>query len=256
MPAKIGNEAFRQPSDINSTVWKYLSFDSFMHLISFRKIPLIRIDQFEDKFEGKVDKENFKDGKIKTILDNIDISKRESRADLLYVNRLFNFASCWCIEENESAAMWKIFGKSKNCVAITSTYKILKDNLPNNLMIGMINYVTDMYKEYTEKQLDNMHTYIMSKRKSYNYEKEIRIIDYDTDRYLEFLKTKDDIGYIKTIPKVKYAYFDIENIVDKIFISPAASVWYIDLIKDVCKRYNVNVEIWNSSLDIRNINLI
>jgi len=164
MPALTRNSAFVQPKNENSFVWKYLSFDKFMYILNSNMLPLVRIDKFNDEFEGKIDTAAFKKSGLKEILDLIKQPKaRNTRINPFYINRLMNFASCWCIDENESDALWKIFAGGENSLAIKTKYKILKKMLPNTVYIGAVTYSNNYFKDFDEDRLKNMHTFIMTK---------------------------------------------------------------------------------------------
>ena len=85
--------------------------------------------------------------------------------------------SSWHINEYESFAMWQIFTQKSEGLAIQSTLGRLQQALiPENQYeqhIGAVNYI-DYKKEYIP--FDNAFFPFFLKRKSFKYERKIRII--------------------------------------------------------------------------------
>src|SRR5207248_1539762 len=84
--------------------------------------------------------------------------------------------NCWHLNDHESAAMWKLYLKSDDGVAIQSTYRNLRDcfNLTEErIFLGLVRYVDyerDVIPEGT------MFTPFIHKRKSFQHENEVRAL--------------------------------------------------------------------------------
>lgn len=98
----------------NYKIWRYLDLARFLDLLTSSQIYFSRIDKFEDPYEGFVPAN---DDYLKGIAHLFN-----------YINK-FYYANCWHINENESAAMWKLYLDSRNGIAIQSTVNRLKKSL-------------------------------------------------------------------------------------------------------------------------------
>lgn len=78
------------------------------------------------------------------------------------------------MNEYESAAMWKLYSKTNESIAIETTYCKLKNVLPNDIMIGKVRYI-DFEKDTINPT--NVFNSFLHKRKSFEHENEVRIID-------------------------------------------------------------------------------
>jgi hypothetical protein len=43
---------FRPPEDLNTSIWRYMSFLQFVWMIATQKLFFVRVDQLEDPWEG------------------------------------------------------------------------------------------------------------------------------------------------------------------------------------------------------------
>ena len=77
------------------------------------------------------------------------------------------------------------------------------------------------------------------KLKAYTYENEIRAV-IDTFHYTYDQTAPDDYGLKVPI--------DIEKLLRSIVIAPNAPEWFVDLIKDVVKRYGLKTPVRKSKL--------
>jgi hypothetical protein len=145
--------------------------------------------------------------------------------------------SSWHINEYESFAMWQIFTQNSEGLAIQSTVKRLQDALiPENnykQYIGEVNYI-DYKKEYIP--FDDMFFPFLFKRKSFQYEREIRIL---TDVADNNIKLNDGL-------KINV---DINQLIEKIYIHPKSENWYKNLVIQLVKQLGFDFEIEKSDLE-------
>jgi hypothetical protein len=145
--------------------------------------------------------------------------------------------SSWHINEYESFAMWQIFTQKSEGLAIQSTLGRLQQALlPENTYeqhIGEVNYI-DYKKEYIP--FDNAFFPFLFKRKSFQYEREIRIIS-DVSRHNLLI----DNGLTIDI--------DINQLIEKIYIHPKSENWYKNLVIELVKRLGFDFEIEKSDLE-------
>ena len=166
----INDKNIKIPEDPNTIVWKYLDLSKFVDLLLYKKLFLSRSDKFEDQYEGTFSEPTFEE------IWKLSINNPEF-LDYYKSHRENVVISSWHINEYESFAMWQIFTQKSEGLAIQSTLgriqEALKLDITYNQHIGEVNYI-DYKKEYIP--FDNAFFPFLFKRKSFQYEREIRII--------------------------------------------------------------------------------
>ena len=146
------------------------------------------------------------------------------------------------MNEHESAAMWKLYARTNEAVAIKSTVKRLRKSLPKNeeLLIGRMKYI-DYKKEYIEqKSLTDRFFY---KRKSFKYEEEVRVVVFNMDEKWgsKFQVIEVDGGiYIAT---------KLGSLIEEIYIAPNSPNWFLELVENATNLHKINKPIVRTSLD-------
>jgi hypothetical protein len=119
--------------DPDSKIWRYMDFTKLVFTIDNEALYFTSIDNLDDPFEGSLTRINIEDRrKIISLLENNKLIKvrntgKSSNHEDLIRNNIF--VNSWHINEEESAAMWKLYLKSDEGVAIQSTIERLKSNL-------------------------------------------------------------------------------------------------------------------------------
>ena len=226
----INNKSIKQPQDPNTVVWKYLDLSKFVDLLLYRKLFMSRSDKFEAQYEGTFSEPTFEEIK-KLSANNPDF------LDYYKTHRKNVVVSSWHINEYESFAMWQIFTQKSEGLAIQSTVKRLQESLETEntykQYIGEVNYI-DYKKEYIP--FDNSFFPFLFKRKSFQYEREIRIItDVSSHNLTIDNGLKIDIG--------------ISELIEKIYIHPKSENWYKNLVIELVKRLGFDFEIEKSDLE-------
>ena len=218
------------PQDTNTIVWKYLDLSKFVDLLLTRQLFMSRSDKFEDQYEGTFSEPTFEEIR-KLSMDNPDF------LDYYKKQRKNVVISSWHINEYESFAMWQIFTQKSEGLAIQSTLGRLQEALiPEKTYkqhIGEVNYI-DYKKEYIP--FDNAFFPFLFKRKSFQYEREIRIISDVSKHQLDI-----DNGLKIDI--------DLNKLIEKIYIHPKSENWYKNLVIELVKRLDFNFEIEKSDLE-------
>ncbi|MBC5837234.1 hypothetical protein [Flavobacterium muglaense] len=216
--------------DLDTVVWKYLDLSKFLDLLMSRKLFMSRSDKFEDQYEGTFSEPTFEEIK-RLSKDNPDFLK------FYKTHREKVAISSWHINEYESFAMWQIFTQNSEGLAIQSTIGRLQQALaPENnykQYIGEVNYI-DYKKEYIP--FDDMFFPFLFKRKSFQYEREVRII---TDVADSTITLNDGL-------KIN---IDINQLIEKIYIHPKSENWYKNLVIQLVKQLDFNFTIEKSDLE-------
>ncbi|GAQ48366.1 hypothetical protein FPK15_contig00009-0030 [Flavobacterium psychrophilum] len=140
----INHHNISLPENPDTIVWKYLDLSKFLDLLLSQKMFMSRSDKFEDQYEGTFSEPTFEE--IKKIAAN--------NPEFLYYYKSHRekvAISSWHTNEYESFAMWQIFTKNQEGLAIQSTIGRLKEALQlekkSKQYIGEVNYI-DYKKEY------------------------------------------------------------------------------------------------------------
>ena len=226
----INNPNIKLPEDPNTIIWKYLDLSKFLDLLISEKLFMSRSDKFEDQYEGTFSEPTFEEIK-KLSVDNPGFLKfYKSHREKVAI-------SSWHINEYESFAMWQIFTQNSEGLAIQSTIGRLQESLvlETNFKqyIGEVNYI-DYKKEHIP--FDDMFFPFLFKRKSFQYEGEVRLI---TDIGESEIKINEGL-------KIN---IDINQLIEKIYIHPKSENWYKNLVIQLVKQLGFDFTIEKSDLE-------
>lgn len=129
------HRVFNAPENKNIKIWRYMDFTKFLSFIDKKALFFTRVDQLEDKFEGTLSKYML-DPEIEekaTEQEKVLLKQARERYASIYEPQRKKLAvNCWHMNEYESAAMWKLYLKTNEGIAIQSTYSKLTDSLRFN----------------------------------------------------------------------------------------------------------------------------
>lgn len=225
----ILNDHINQPDD-NTVVWKYTDLSKFLDMLLCRQLFMSRSDKFEDQYEGTFSEPTYEELK-KLSEDNPEfLDYHKSHRKNVVINS-------WHINEYESFAMWQIFTKNNEGLAIQSTIGRIKEALaPENRYeqhIGAVKYI-DYKRDYVP--LDNNFFPFLFKRKSFQYEREVRIVSDLSSHKM----------YINEGVKINV---DINKLIDKIYIHPKSENWYKNLVIQLMQQLGFDFTIEKSDLE-------
>ncbi len=143
--------------------------------------------------------------------------------------REFVPASCWHGNEQESAAMWKLYARTNEAVCVQTTFRRLRSAIGSTARVGVVRYVdyeTDWVPE------SNPLAPFLYKRKSFEHEHEIRAL-IPPENAAQILEEKNS----GSGEAGKWIKLDISQMVERVFIAPDAPDWFYELVKQVTNRY-------------------
>lgn len=226
----IDNPNISLPDNEEIIVWKYLDLSKFLDLLMSRKLFMSRSDKFEDQYEGTFSEPTFEEIKKLSANNPEFLNQYKSKREKVSI-------SSWHINEYESFAMWQIFTQNNEGLAIQSTIGRLKKALipEKNFeqFIGEVNYI-DYKKEYIP--FEDAFFPFLFKRKSFQYEREIRILT-DTSKF-----------DIKLNEGLKIDV-DINQLIECIYIHPKSENWYKKLVIDLVSKLDFDFKIEISDLE-------
>lgn len=212
------NKTCREPKNENARIWKYLDFTKFISLLETNSLFFSRSDKMKDPYEGFVAMKN---------------KQRVNSKTKILLN-------CWHKNKYESAAMWSIYLKSHEGIAIQSTFKRLKNcfnNTPKpDIFISKITYID--YKKRNMTKNGPLWPFVY-KRKSFEYEKEIRALVYQPKKETDTAKQSTTGIFVPV---------DVALLIENIYVAPSAEAWIYDLVKSVVKKYNFEFPVIKSNL--------
>ncbi|NPE61196.1 DUF2971 domain-containing protein [Dickeya dadantii] len=246
MAATTDHPCFPQPISDDVSLWKYMDFTKFMSLITYQKIFACRSDLFDDPYEGTYPRRI-----VKSLQDvegndsgNSDAKSLRYIYDFNLNLRKHTYISCWHANNFESAAMWDLYSKNDASVAIETTYADLRNLLPPEAFIGLVNYI-DYDKDIFP--INNAFYPFTHKRKSFEHEREVRFLIQKIP--IDVKRNRVDFDNC-VAPAVISIDANINSFVKKIHLSPRAPEWMLNLLRDVIKKYSINVEVRRSNLYI------
>lgn len=250
------NRPYKTPQS-NDMLWRFIDLAKFISLLKESALYLTRVDQFLDPFEcaiGVIDDKprydafylNFCKHAVATapIEDKTKLTPEyvQKNAERLFKdiaewnqrNRVKSFVSCWHKNTAESEAMWQLYVKDlTQGIAIQTTYTKLYNalNREPEISIGEVNYI-----DYTQQTV-YMNDVQWYKRKSFEHEREVRVLKYVHDASDTCLGIKQPI--------------DVNMLIENIFVSPFAKQWFIDVVNDVLQKYNIVKTVLPSKLNVK-----
>lgn len=252
MPANIEHHVFKQPSNPDIKIWRYMDFTKYVALLDSGSLYFPRSDKLGDPLEGSTSKANVR------LRPHVykDWSKELLEKHLLQMEaygrwvRQWTFISCWHLNERESAAMWGLYARTNEAIAVQSTYARLRDCLPSeaDAYMGEVRYM-----DYDTEWLPEGNTFapFVHKRKSFEHEREIRAViqDWPTRPSEEGTGGVTDVGKLNA-EAGRHIEVPINDLLVAVYVAPTAPVWFRDLVGAVTQRYGFQDKpIIRSSLD-------
>ena len=181
---------FVAPENHRGKIWRYMDFTKFVSLLDKQALFFARLDKLDDPFEGSCPRMNVeaRPAQIESWLggnpeghDGCNVREKAAAVSRGFsfwyqVQRRWIGVNCWHLGERESAAMWRLYLKSNEGIAVQSTYCRLRDALARaseTVWIGRVRYL-----DYDEEMIweSNGLAPIVCKRRSFQHEKELRAV--------------------------------------------------------------------------------
>lgn len=224
------------PADEHSRIWRYLDLPKFISLLDTRTLYFARADKLSDRFEGTYPSPNIRLRERRWGLrDPAADMIAKGMPEMVQAIRSQTFLSCWHINPFESAAMWDIYTRRGDGIALQSTFARLRDSLASateNILIGEVKYIDYDTTVIDEEDVIGLY---MHKRLSFAHERELRAITFGQDQP-------------EASPPGKAIACDLEQLVDAVYISPTASDWFKDVVSSVTAKYGLAKTVTQSRL--------
>lgn len=230
----------------NQQILKYMDFTKYVQMLNSKSLFFTRADKFEDHFEGSIPEPNF-NARGDMVFERLMINKENIKKKLSKFNmdgRTQIFINCWNISDYESQAMWNLYLKSKDGIAIKSSFRKLKESLSvheqDDIFIGKVKYI-----DYSKDTIPSNNAFFpfLHKRISFKHENELRAVvhKFDIDNDYNILEEPVAESGI-------YINCDLRKLIKSVFISPTSDNWFHELVKSINVKYSLNVETHKSDI--------
>jgi hypothetical protein len=246
------HESFRLPTNKDVPIWRYMDLAKYLSMLDRRCLFFARATLLGDPFEGS------STTMMVSIREYIRSNRATDPALASYKDvpeTVFTgmselpkwmvqqyLISCWHMNEQESAAMWKLYSSSNESVCIQSTYRRLRLCLPQCIFIGEVSYI-DYERGVFSQREENLFNYIMHKRLSFAHERELRAIFWEMDGTPAAQPYKPQVETSGLAMQV-----DLPALIERVYVSPAAAPWFANLVEAMTKKCGFTFPVSQSAL--------
>jgi hypothetical protein len=238
----------------HDAVWRYTDVPKFASLLARRALYFARLDRLDDPFEGSLPRalalardERTRHAGMATLYD---------QTPLVQTWRRNTIVSCWHVQEFESAAMWGLYARNGEGLAIRSTFERLIEAVPAyagtqeqqldysitprclHVVAGLVDYI-DFADERIALDIGQL-PYL--KRRSFEHERELRLVCRANPYMGDPTEETCFPGGGDYVP------VDLGRLVDAIFVAPQAPAWFADVVRSLVKQFGLSFEVRQSSL--------
>lgn len=237
MPFAGEHPVFTTPPD-EAVLWRYLDSAKLTSLLERGELWFPSAAALGDPFEGSFSRANLES----SLAEIPEASRAEARNNLARFRRYaagHTFISCWHENAVESAAMWRLYLKSDEGVAISTTAADLKSSLadaPQDIYLGRVRYI-----DYDSDPMpaDNTFWPFVHKRRSFEHEREVRAVIADYRLPVDYTQP-DSAG--------TYVPVDTEVLVGAVHVAPGTPDWFLEVVESVLRRYASGTTVHRSRL--------
>ena len=226
---------FSPPPD-DAVLWRYMDFTKFVSFLDKSSLFFARADQLGDPFEGALSRMNNELGPL-WMIDLPERAVQDLRQFQKTLTR-FTLINCWHESPHESEAMWRLYSRETDGIAIKTDFDSFKKSLTSSedIYIGRVNYAnyeSDFIPE------GNTLSPFLHKRQSFEHEREVRAI-------VQIIPSTDisqdicDIG--------RYFKADLSLLIREVVVAPYAPGWLLELVQSVATRYALKAPVIKSRL--------
>lgn len=211
-------------------IWRYLQYSKFVAMLSSNALHFSRADKFLDIFEGSYPRKNQKN------YPSVSNPTHTYEAFKKYVA-----VSCWHRNQDESEAMWELYLKNSDGVAIITDKKILEECLRDS----EATVIEVQYKNYRKDQIDDFTWFkaFEYKRKCFSHEREVRANIYRLPPSHHIVDGFPKIGPPdgkNCVPEEGIPVdIDLSKLIKKVIISPKSGPWFEGLVRETLINYSL-----------------
>lgn len=229
--------------NLQDKIWRYMDFTKFVSLLDKGALYFAHPETFEDPYEGEYTRptlEQINENALRVLPDvrfegvdpdAIEPLRREMYRKTIEMRQDNPLINCWCINPGESAAMWKLYCKSDEGIAIESTFQKMIEGL--NVTELNVTICKVRYLNYENDVMPFPEQRYLYKRVSFEHERELRVITYlPRNEPSQYNPSPSSGG--------NYVPIDVNALIEKIWIAPTAQPWFSELAYSTLKRFNLD----------------
>lgn len=226
----------------NYPLWRFMDLAKFVVLLETGNLHFTRPDRFDDPFEGTWPK-----------ADIAALGDREGFLTISKKYRTFQAFNCWHANTHESAAMWGLYLKSDEGVAVRTTAERLARSFvgPEHVLIVPVRYID--YETERISVPDQPVTFdevLIHKRASFRHEQEVRA----WLRGFPPFGPDDSVSFNSpTVPEGGLdVAVDLPTLIECVYVAPEAPRWFGSVVQALVRRYGIaDVPVHTSRLSER-----
>lgn len=248
----------------NTILWRYMDLEKYESILKEQALFFCRDDKFSDPFEGSIPKKVVEarkkmiqeySKKYEYSFNKEKIEKDEKDNEGFSIrHKLFKrgtIVNCWHINMNESDAMWKLYLKTNEGVAIQtsadSIYKAFRDSIEDVKLskVRYIDYDHDIWYHPVDYPIKpyNFLIPLIHKRVEFKQENELRI-------FHEIIEAQNDDTYWDKQPNHigKFISVKIDKLIHKVILPPTTDNKVELEVKKITSLFKFNFIIERSKL--------
>ncbi len=230
---------FQLPAD-DAKLWRYIDLSKLVSLLATESLFFARADQLSDTWEGATTKSGL-DARRQN-LERIPAQTTGQitglgvvMSDIFQKARKHTYLSCWHENQNESAAMWKLYVNKDEGVAVQTTFANLKATFAaycdQRIEISKVHYDLPYPPDNTLKRF-------FWKRPSFEHEHEVRAAIQDSRSFDEASLAEDGL----LVPAV------LDNLIEAVYLAPTSPRWFKKVVQSLLDRFGLLRRVHQSSL--------
>ncbi len=249
------------PLSRDTKIWRYMDLAKFLSMLESGAINFTRVDYLGDPYEGSSTVATAEAAKTMQFADG----KPASHHFKLWREMLS--VSCWNQSEVESDGLWNRYVKEGAGLAVQTTVGRMVDAFaaagPSDpdartpVYAGRIRYVDYAKADWP---MDNVFWPFVHKRLEFEYEREVRVLamwppkQFMVDAQAAAEAVHPDKTNVagavppSVTPIARPIAVDLSTLIEEIVVSSNAPAWFLDLLRDVGRRYDLELEPRRSSL--------
>jgi hypothetical protein len=227
--------------DWGKRIWRYMDLAKFVSMLQNHSLYFSVVAELGDDMEAACPR----------LTNGADPFQQQDAFGRWSLGRCINFASCWHLAEDESAAMWNIYAGRHQGIAVQSTLKALSSAFPaaeqedanKILKIGFVDYI-DPDGEELLPRFANMYAQVLRKRQWYAYENEMRLVCCPPDNWVEPVSINEPGRFRRSGVWVRC---NLRELIQSVVVAPKAPPYLRAAVSEVFKRFEFDPAIVKSS---------
>ena len=239
-------------------LWRYIDLSKLISLLKEKRLFFCRADKYSDPFECSTPQREYEYRKqVSLKRANNDHTKAKVQVDTMSTFfqkvKQSTVVNCWHINATESDAMWRIYLKTNEGVAIQSNISRMKEafkSAPENIYASKVRYIDyskDIYHNPDEYDVFTVNTItpVIHKRLEFRHESEFRLFHEIHESTFDYSGKYWDT---QESPMGKFFNVGVNALVEKIIFSPTSDDSCKEKIKTLVTDLGYNFQFRESTL--------